>query len=497
MSTTSEVLNLINGQFRAARTSHYEDVFNPSTGAVIAQVPLSDESDVQDAVTAAGNALAAWSGTPIVERARVMFRYRELLEQHFDQLAQLVTTEHGKTLAESRAEVRRGIEVVEFACGIPALFMGQSLSNMALHVDADVQRHPVGVCVGITPYNFPAMVPMWMFPIALVCGNTFILKPSEKVPLTAVRLGELLLQADCPPGVFNVLHGGRPCADQLIQHSAVAAVSFVGSTPAAQSVYRQGTAAGKRVQSAGGAKNYCIVMPDANLDLSVRALSAASFGCGGQRCMATSIAVPVGDVADTLVEQLSQQAASLTMGPTHELDDVDLGPLIRPQHVTRVAAFVDGAADEGATVALDRRTELQSDGFFLGPCIVDHVAADMTIAREEVFGPVLSVMRAESLEQALQLSHLCEFGNGASIFTSDGYAARQFREYFNAGMIGINVGVPAPMAWLPFTGWNGSFFGDLHVQGMEGIQFYTRQKVTLTRWYRPSGDSHDDPLWKK
>jgi len=490
------VENLINGRFVAAETDSYDDVFNPSTGEVIAQVPLCGERDVAAVVAAAARALPSWSATPIIDRARVMFRYREILERNFEELARLITREHGKTISESRAEVRRGIEVVEFACGIPSLFMGQTLTNIAPDVDADVQRHPVGVCVGITPYNFPAMVPMWMFPISLVCGNTFILKPSEKVPLSASRLGELLLEADCPPGVLNILHGGRDCCAALIDHPDVAALSFVGSSPIARSIYARGTAAGKRVQAAGGAKNYCIIMPDADPEIAVKALAAASFGCAGQRCMATSIAVPVGGIADPLVQRLADYADSLKIGRTDVDDDVDLGPLIRRQHVDRIVGYVDGAATAGATLVLDGRRNFDSGGFFLGPCVVDQVQPDMAVAREEIFGPVLSVLRAESLDDALRLGQLCEFGNGASIFTRDGFAARRFRDHFNAGMIGINVGVPAPMAWFPFTGWNGSFFGDLHVQGTEGIQFYTRQKVTLTRWLNTTGDSHLDPVWR-
>jgi malonate-semialdehyde dehydrogenase (acetylating)/methylmalonate-semialdehyde dehydrogenase len=496
MTAVSEVRNLVDGKLTPSHTDRYEEVFNPSSGEVIARVPLSGSQDALATVDAAAGALDSWSRTPIVDRARVMFRYRELLEQNREPLAQLITRENGKTIGESRAEVQRSIEVVEFACGIPSLFMGQSLTDVARDVDADVMRHPVGVCVGITPYNFPAMVPMWMFPIALVCGNTFILKPSEKVPLSAVRLGELLLEADCPPGVFNVLHGDRVCVDALIATEAVAAISFVGSTPIAKSIYQQATAAGKRVQAAGGAKNFCIVMPDADPELAVKALATASFGCGGQRCMATSIAIPIGNVADSLVERLSDYSSSLVVGPTDGRDDVDLGPLIRRGQVERVSAYLDRAENEGAVVALDGRQNDTGGGFFLGPSILDHVQTDMSVAREEVFGPLLSVVRAETLDEAVQLGKTSEYGNGASIFTRDGYAARHFREHFNAGMIGINVGVPAPMAWFPFTGWNGSFFGDLHVQGMEGIQFYTRQKVTLTRWLGASGESHHDPIWK-
>ncbi len=495
--SSANVRNLCGSIWEEPATNRYGDVFNPSTGEVIAQVPLSSPEDVDRIVQSSAAALPGWSATPVIDRARVMFRFRELLESNLEGLSRIITREHGKTLAESRAEVRRGIEVVEFACGIPSLIMGQSVANIAGEVDADVARHPVGVCVGITPYNFPAMVPMWMFPIALVCGNSFILKPSEKVPMAAVRLGELLLEAGLPEGVFNVVHGGRECVDALLQHPQVAAVSFVGSTPVAKAIYETGTRAGKRVQSAGGAKNHIVIMPDADPELAVAALAAASYGCGGQRCMATSVAVPVGGIADSLVDRLCDFAANIKVGPADgDADDVELGPLIRREHVDRVAGYLDIAAEDGATVALDGRRSFDSPGFLLGPSVIDSVEPDMRVARDEIFGPVLSVMRAADLESALELGRRCEFGNGASIFTRDGYAARRFREHFNAGMVGINVGVPAPMAWFPFTGWNNSFFGDLHVQGLEGIQFYTRQKVTLTRWFKPSGDSPEDPIWR-
>lgn len=493
---TIEIQNLCGGQWTSARTDRFEDVFNPSTGEVIAQVPISCADDANSVVEAAHRALPGWSQTPVVERARVMFRYRDLLERNFNELARLITREHGKTLAESKAEVRRGIEVVEFACGIPSLIMGQTVAKIAMDVDADVMRHPVGVCVGITPYNFPVMVPMWMLPIALTCGNCFILKPSEKVPLSANRLGELLVEAGCPPGVFSIIHGGREIVELLIRHPLVAALSFVGSSRVAQQIYEQGTTAGKRVQAAGGAKNHFIIMPDADRDLAVQALAAASYGCSGQRCMASSVAVPVGPSADAIVQELCAHAASMSVGPTDEDQAVDIGPVIRREHLERVAGYLDVAKADGAEVALDGRREFNSSGFFLGPSVIDRVRPEMRVAREEIFGPVLSVIRARDLDEVLSFGQQCEFGNGASIFTRDGYAARQFREHFDAGMIGVNVGVPAPMAWFPFTGWNGSFFGDLHMQGLEGIQFYTRQKVTLTRWFKPSGDDHSDPVWK-
>ncbi len=486
---------LIGGEWVRPATDSYETVYNPSTGAAIARTPLGAAAEVESAVAAAAKSLAAWDHTPVVERARVMFKYRALLDKHFDELAGLVTREHGKTLAEARAELQRGIEMVEFACGIPSLIMGDNLPNIAGDVDAETVRHPVGVCVGITPYNFPAMVPLWMFPVALVCGNTFILKPSEKVPLSAVRMGELLEEAGLPDGVFNIVHGGRACVDALLAHPQVAAISFVGSTPVAKYIYTTGAANGKRVQSAGGAKNHLIVMPDADIDQTVKALAASAYGCAGQRCMAGSIAVTIGSAGDNVVDELVRYAGKLKVGASDNAPEIDMGPVIRAEHRERVASYLDIAKSEGAEVPLDGRKEFPNDKFLIGPSIVDRVAPTMRVAKEEIFGPVLSVVRVDDLESALALGEQCEYGNGAAIFTRSGYAAREFKRRFNAGMIGINVGVPAPMAWFPFTGWNRSFFGDLHVQGKEGIAFYTRQKTTLTRWPK-ADDSHVDPVWR-
>ncbi|TWU25946.1 CoA-acylating methylmalonate-semialdehyde dehydrogenase [Bythopirellula polymerisocia] len=472
------------------------DVYNPSTGQVIARVPFCTPDETAAVVSAAVEALPAWSETPAVERARVMFRFRDLVAQHFEELAALVTREHGKTLPESRAEVQRGMEMIEFACSVPTMLMGDTLPNIAASVDAETMRHPVGVCVGITPYNFPFMVPLWMFPVAIACGNTFVLKPSEKVPLSSVRLGELLTEAGLPKGVFNIVHGDRHCVDVLLTHPKVAAISFVGSTAIAKHIYETGTKNGKRVQAAGGAKNHLIIMPDADLDQSVKALSASAYGCAGQRCMAGSVAVAVGSVADPLVEGLCDHAGGFRVGPTDGNESVDMGPLIRREHLDRVAGYLDIAATDGARVALDGRREFDGEGFLLGPSVLDQVEPSMRVAQEEIFGPVLSVIRVKDLESALEVGRDCPYGNGASIFTSSGYAARQFKQHFNAGMIGINVGVPAPMAWFPFTGWNQSFFGDLHIQGTESVHFYTRQKMTLTRWFASAEESHHDPVWK-
>ena len=402
VKSSDAVKILKNGTWVNSETHRWGDVFNPSTGAVIARVPLCSAAETEAVVEAAAAALPGWGETPVVERGRVMFRYRELLESHFEELAAIITREHGKTLAESRAEVRRGIEVVEFACGISSLIMGQSLPNVAASVDSEAVRHPIGVCVGITPYNFPTMVPMWMFPVALMCGNSFILKPSEKVPLSAVRAGELLQEAGCPPGVFNIVHGDRECVDTLLQHPLTSAISFVGSTPIAQAIYEAGTRAGKRVQAAGGAKNHMIVMPDADIDQAVQGVAAAAYGCSGQRCMAGSIAVAVGASGDALLDGLCEHASQLRVGPTDGIEDVDVGPLIRRDHLERVAGYLDIAADEGASVALDGRRDFGGDGFLLGPCVLDQVRPEMRVAQDEIFGPVLSVVRAANLDEAVK-----------------------------------------------------------------------------------------------
>ena len=489
---------LINGKWEVCRSPRSGEVHNPSNGKVIARVPFCTASEVDRVVQAAAAALPAWAETPVVERARVMFRYRELVARHADDLARLVTREHGKTLGEARASVQRGIEMIEFSCGIPSLLMGQTLPNIASNVDCETVRHPVGVCVGITPFNFPAMVPLWMFPVAITCGNSFILKPSEKVPLTSVRMGELLMEAGLPAGVFNIVHGDKECVEALLAHPLVRAISFVGSTAVAKHIYEVGTRQGKRVQAAGGAKNHMVIMPDADLEQAVKAVQAAAFGCAGERCMAGSVAVPVGAIGARFVDVLCDVAGRMKVGPTDDGADVDMGPVINRDHLQRVTGYLDIGAREGAKVALDgRKVAKQGDGFLVGPSVLDEVRPGMRVAREEIFGPVLSVVRVDDLEQALALGRDCPYGNGASIFTRSGWAARQFKQHFNAGMIGINVGVPAPMAWFPFTGWNQSFFGDLHIQGTESVQFYTQQKMTMTRWFASAQESHHDPVWKQ
>jgi len=453
---------------------------------------------VDAVVRSAAAALPEWSAIPVVERVRVLFKFRQICLERFDEIAALVTREHGKTLVEAKASVQRGIEVVEFACGIPSLIQGTTLANIARGVDSETIRHPVGVCVGITPFNFPFMVPLWMFPVAIACGNTFVLKPSERVPMSANLMGEILIDAGLPPGVFNIVHGDKTSVDALLTHPLVKAISFVGSTAVAQHVYETGTRHGKRVQAAGGAKNHLIVMPDADLKQAAAAVQASAFGCAGERCMAGSVAVPVGDVAQGLVERLTEIGANMKTGATDGGDSPDMGPVITRQHQQRVTGYLDIAGGEGAKVVLDGRKApaTKSQGFFVGPSIVDFVKPDMRLAKEEIFGPVLSVLRTRSIEEALDIARDCPYGNGASIFTSSGWAARQFKMNFNAGMIGINIGVPAPMAWFPFTGWNRSFFGDLHIQGVESIHFYTQQKTIMTRWFESALESHHDPVWR-
>lgn len=496
--TSPQALKFLHaGRWSDSKTTEWGEVYNPSSGAVIARVPFCTADEVEAVVQSAVDALPKWSERPAVERAQVMFRFRELMLENFEELAQIVTREHGKTLAESRASLQRGVEMIEFACGTPNLLMGQSLENIARNVDCETMRHPVGVCVGITPFNFPAMVPLWMYPVAIACGNTFILKPSEKVPLSAVRIAELLIEAGLPEGVFNVVHGDKRCVDALITHPAVQAISFVGSTNVARAIYETGTRHGKRVQAAGGAKNHLIIMPDADLDQAVSALAASAYGCAGERCMAGSVALPVGGIGDALVERLCDKAAGLRVGPTDSGADIDMGPLISKQHLERVTQYLEIGASEGAHLALDgRQVDYDGSGFIVGPSVIDQVRPEMRVASEEIFGPVLSVVRATDLDEALAIGRNCPYGNGASIFTQSGRAAREFKRHFNAGMIGINVGVPAPMAWFPFTGWNQSFFGDLHIQGTEGVQFYTRQKMTMTRWFESAAESHHDPVWK-
>jgi malonate-semialdehyde dehydrogenase (acetylating)/methylmalonate-semialdehyde dehydrogenase len=456
-------------------------VFNPATGEVIEQVPLCGKPDVDAAVNAAAQAYPAWSHTAVMERVRLMFRYKAVLEDHFEELAAIITRHHGQTLEESRGEVRRGIEVVDFACGAPTLLQGRTLRDVSGGVDQDVYRYPVGVCAGIPPFNFPVMIPLWMFPLAVVAGNTFVLKPSERTPLGGQRLAQLFLDAGFPPGVLNVVHGARESVDALLRHPKVAAISFVGSAPVARYVYETAAANGKRVQALGGAKNHMVVMPDADPALAVPAILNSAFGNAGERCLAGSVAVAVGRAADTLLGPLREAAAKMVVGPGDD-PSVQVGPLIRAEHRDKVAGYVDKGVAEGAQLVVDGRSVMSRPGFFLGPTILDRVTADMTVGHEEIFGPVLSVSRAETLDEAIVQANRMALGNMATIFTQSGRSAREFRDRVEAGMTGINVPIAQPFAFFPFSGWKGSFYGDLHVHGTDGIDFYTRKKVVVTRW---------------
>lgn len=475
--------NWIGGQWVKSASELTEDVYNPATGEVLAKVPLSTQAEVDQAVSAAAEAFTAWSRTPVPRRARVLFKYQQLLVEHWDELARLITQENGKSFNEAHGEVLRGIECVEFAAGVPSLMMGKQLPDIASNLESGMYRYPLGVVGGITPFNFPMMVPCWMFPLAIACGNTFVLKPSERTPLLANRLAELFHEAGLPAGVLNVVHGAHDVVNGLLQHPGVKAISFVGSQPVAEYVYKTGAAHGKRVQALAGAKNYTIVMPDADLDLAVKEIISAAFGSAGERCMACAVVVAVGDVADELVARLSAAADRIKIG--NGLDEgVLLGPVIRQSHKERTIGYIESGITEGAVLVRDGREDAAAsgEGFFLGPTIFDQVNGEMAIGRDEIFAPVLSVMRAKTLEEAIELANRSEFANGACLFTSSGANVRTFRETIDAGMLGINLGVPAPMAFFPFSGYKKSFYGDLHANGIDGVEFYTRKKMVTARW---------------
>ena len=462
-------------------------IYDPALGQVAAEVCLADAATVDRAVASAAAAFPAWAATPPLRRARVMFKFKALIEAHADELAELITREHGKVLADAMGELTRGLEVVEFACGIPQLLKGEWSEQVGSGIDMYSVRQPMGVCVGITPFNFPVMVPMWMFPVALACGNTFVLKPSERDPSPSLRIAELLLEAGLPPGVFNVVQGDKAAVDALLVHPQVAAVSFVGSTPIARYVHHTASAAGKRVQALGGAKNHMVVMPDADLDQAVDALIGAAYGSAGERCMAVSVAVAVGDIADRLVERLRERVPSIRIGNGMEQTS-EMGPLVTGAHRDKVLSYVDAGVAEGARLVVDGRQAKVAgspEGFFVGGCLFDHVKPGMRIYDEEIFGPVLSVVRAPDFEAALALVNGHEFGNGTAIFTRDGDAAREFAQRVQIGMVGINVPIPVPMAFHSFGGWKSSLFGDHHIHGPEGVRFYTRLKAVTQRW--PAG----------
>jgi len=478
----SPVPVLVDGAFRPAAASDTDPVYEPATGREIARVPRCGREEIDAAVRAADRAFGAWRAVPVPERAQVLFRYKQHLEREHEALARCVARENGKLLDDARAEVRRGIEVVDFACGMPSLLMGETVEGIARGVDSHTVRVPVGPVAGICPFNFPAMIPLWMFPIAIAAGNTFVLKPSERTPLTGVRLAELLVEAGLPPGVLNVVHGGREAVDALLDHPLVRAVSFVGSEPVARHVYARAAASGKRVQAMAGAKNHLVVLPDADPELTVKAVMGSAFGAAGQRCLAGSVLVPVGDGARPILERVAREAAAVKVGDPF-LEDSAMGPVIREEARARVARYVEKGLAEGARLLVDGRARAGTGGgFFVGPTILDGVRPEMAVAREEVFGPLLSVVHAASVEEAIDLVNRSRFGNAASIFTTSGRAAWLFRTRVEAGMVGINVGVAAPMAFFPFAGWKHSFFGDLHATGKDAVRFYTESRVVIERW---------------
>jgi malonate-semialdehyde dehydrogenase (acetylating)/methylmalonate-semialdehyde dehydrogenase len=479
----------VNGRKQAASSSRSGNVTNPATGEVVRQVPFCNETDIDSAVQAAKAAFPAWRKTPALRRARVLMRYRELIDANREELARLVSEEHGKTVVDAAGSVQRGLEVVEFAMGIPHLMKGEHSEEVGTDVDTHSLREPLGVCAGITPFNFPAMVPLWMYPVAIACGNTFILKPSEKVPSTAMRLAELFKEAGLPDGVLNVVHGDKQAVDAILAHADIRAVSFVGSTPIAKYIYETCAKHGKRVQALGGAKNHAVVLPDADLDFAADALIGAGYGSAGERCMAISAVVAVGEAGDGLVQKLREKAAKLKIGPGSG-KDIDMGPLVTAAHRDKVAGYVDKGVAEGAKLVLDGRNYKASGhekGFFLGASLFDEVRPDMTIYKDEIFGPVLSVVRVKTLDDAIKLINANPYANGTAVFTRSGGAARKFERDIEVGMVGINVPIPVPVAFFAFGGWRGSLFGDTHVHGMEGVRFYTRAKVVTTRW--PDADA--------
>jgi malonate-semialdehyde dehydrogenase (acetylating)/methylmalonate-semialdehyde dehydrogenase len=480
----ADIGHWINGAPAAGLAGRTSEVFNPATGEVTGLVRLADAATVDAAVQAAKAAFPAWADTPVLRRARVMFKFKELLEANRDQLAAAITREHGKVFEDAKGEVTRGIEVVEFACGIPHLQKGEYSEQVSTGIDQFSLRQPLGVCAGITPFNFPCMVPMWMFPVALACGNTFILKPSERDPSPSLLLADLLKQAGLPDGVFNVVQGDKAAVDALLTHPDVAAVSFVGSTPIAEYIQNTGTAHGKRVQALGGAKNHMVVMPDADLDQAVDALIGSAYGSAGERCMAISVCVAVGRIADELVARLAQRAKQLKIGDGMDPAS-EMGPLVTAQHHAKVKGYVDIGVEEGAKLVVDGRALKvpgRDKGFFLGGCLFDQVQPSMRIYKEEIFGPVLSVVRVPDFAAAVQLVNDHEFGNGVALFTADGNTAREFTRRVKIGMVGINVPIPVPMAFYSFGGWKKSLFGDTHAYGMEGVRFYTRYKAVMQRW---------------
>ena len=484
MSTVNPIQHFINGQVVSGTGERRSDVFNPATGQVTGHVHLASVSDVNTAVAAAKKAFPAWADLAPLRRARILAKFKELIEQNHDALAECITREHGKVFTDAKGEVVRGLEVVEFATGAPHLLETGMTANIGGGIDNWNLRQPLGVCAGITPFNFPFMVPLWMIPMALATGNTFILKPSERDPSASLMIADLLKKAGLPDGVFNVVQGDKEAVDALLHHPDIEAISFVGSTPIAQYIHEEGTRYGKRVQALGGAKNHLVVMPDANMDQAVDALMGAAYGSAGERCMAISVAVAVGPIADKLVEELTPRVRSLKVKNGLELD-AEMGPVVTSAHKAKIEGYIAKGVEEGATMVVDGRglsVAGHEQGFFMGGTLFDHVTPEMVIYKEEIFGPVLCVVRVNTFAEALHLVNSHEFGNGVSIFTSDGGVAREFSHRVHVGMVGVNVPIPVPMAWHSFGGWKRSLFGDHHAYGKEGIRFYTRYKSIMQRW---------------
>jgi malonate-semialdehyde dehydrogenase (acetylating) / methylmalonate-semialdehyde dehydrogenase len=490
MSTTaSETLgHWIAGRLDETPADRHGEVSDPATGEIVARVPFASAADVDRAVRAATEGARTWGRASLTRRAQVMFAFRELVNAHKDDLARLITREHGKVLSDATGEVTRGLEVVEFACGLGHLLKGEATPSVSSGVDSHSLRQPLGVVAGITPFNFPVMVPLWMAPVALACGNAFILKPSEQDPSPSLLLARLLAEAGLPEGAFSVVHGDREAVDAILEHPGIAGVSFVGSTPVARHIYETGTAHDKRVQALGGAKNHAVVLPDADLDLAADGLVSAAYGSAGQRCMAVSVAVAVGEIADPLIDKVRERIGALTVGPGTDAGS-DMGPLVSERHYEKVTGLVDAGVEEGAELVVDGRgltVEGHEGGYFLGPCVFDRVRPGMRVYDEEIFGPVLVVVRADTYPEAIELVNASPYGNGAAVFTRDGGAAQMFEHEATAGMIGVNVPIPVPMAYHSFGGWKSSLFGDLHMHGPDGVRFYTRGKVVTTRWPDPS-----------
>jgi malonate-semialdehyde dehydrogenase (acetylating) / methylmalonate-semialdehyde dehydrogenase len=474
----------ISGKRQPAAGTRHGDVSNPALGQIVRRVPFCNAADIDAAVKSAAAAFPEWRDTPPLRRARVLQKFLQLLQANQKDIARIVTEEHGKTLPDAMGSVQRGIEVVEFACGIPHLLKGEHSENVGTGVDCHTIRQAIGVCAGITPFNFPVMVPLWMFPVAIACGNTFILKPSEKVPSASMRMAELAKEAGLPDGVLNIVHGDKEAVDAILNHPGIAAVSFVGSTPIAKHIYETCAANGKRVQALGGAKNHAVVLPDADLEFAADALTGAAYGSAGERCMAISAVVAVGAAADPLVSLLKKKAEAIVIGPGDK-EGVEMGPLVTGQHRDKVAGYVDAGVKEGAKLVVDGRKQKvagHDGGYFLGTTLFDDVKPEMKIYKDEIFGPVLVVLRAETLEDAIALVNRNPYANGTAIFTESGGAARRFENEIQVGMVGINVPIPVPVAFFSFGGWKNSLFGDLHVHGVEGVKFYTRTKVISTRW---------------